>query len=464
MKNNIVVGLDIGTTKIAAIVAKKNDYGKVEILGIGTSPSAGVLRGSVMNIDKTVESIRAAIDEAQVRSGETIKEVYVGIAGQHIKSFQRSSKIDRLNNEDEITVDEVNDFIARMKKIQVDSGDVILHVIPQEYIVDDIHGIKDPVGMFGHRLAANFHIITGQDSAIRNIVRSVEKAGLVVKDLTLEPLASAAAVLDNNDLMAGVALVDIGGGTTDIAIYQDEKLRHTAVIALGGNIITEDIQGGCQILEPQAKKLKENFGSAIQSENKADAIVAIPGLRGREPREVSIKNLSGIIQARMVEIMEAALFEIAASGFEKKLIAGIVLTGGGALLKHVQQLTEFVSHMDTRIGYPNEHLSASESNQHIANPIYATGVGLVIMGLLKEEREMAEKEELITPPVEETPVEQELPATINEKPKKEPKTPKAPKVPKPARHSTSLKDRFNTIFEKTGSILENFLNDMDNDR
>jgi len=202
--------------------------------------------------------------------------------------------------------------------------------------------------------------------------------------LILEPLASASSVLDDKDYLAGVALVDIGGGTTDIAIYHDDVLRHTAVIALGGNIITEDIQGGCVIIEPQAKKLKEKFGSALASENKEDAIISIPGLRGRPPKEISLKNLSGIIQARMEDILENVLYEIKASGFEKKLIAGIVLTGGGAMLRHVAQLTEFVTHMDTRIGYPNEHLSASEKNEPIANPIFATGVGLVMWGLEKE--------------------------------------------------------------------------------
>jgi len=383
MKTNIVVGLDIGTTKIAVIVAQKNDYGKIEILGYGNAPSAGILRGSVMNIDKTVESIKAAVEEAEMRSHIKIKEVYVGIAGQHIRSFQRRSEMIRKSDE-EITLAEVKDFISLMEKITVEPGEKIIHVIPQEFIVDGVHGIKDPVGMSGRLLAANFHIITGQTSAITNIMRSVEKAGLIVKDLTLEPLASASAVLDDKDYLAGVALVDIGGGTTDIAIYHDDVLRHTAVIALGGNIITEDIQGGCVIIEPQAKKLKEKFGSALASENKEDAIISIPGLRGRPPKEISLKNLSGIIQARMEDILDNVLYEIKASGYEKKLIAGIVLTGGGALLRHVQQLTEFVTHMDTRIGYPNEHLASSNTNNEIANPIYATGVGLVMWGLDKE--------------------------------------------------------------------------------
>ncbi|MCL2027377.1 MAG: cell division protein FtsA [Bacteroidales bacterium] len=440
---NIVVGLDIGTTKIAVIVAQKNEYGKLEILGYGNAPSAGIMRGSVMNIDKTVESIKAAIEEAEMRSHQKIKNVYVGIAGQHIKSFQRRSEVIRTSDE-EITHIEVEDFIALMEKIQVEPGEEILHVIPQEFIVDGISGIKDPVGMSGRLLAANFHIITGQTSAIKNIMRSVQKAGLTVKDLILEPLASASSVLDDKDYLAGVALVDIGGGTTDIAIYHDDVLRHTAVIALGGNIITEDIQGGCVIIEPQAKKLKEKFGSALASENKEDAIISIPGLRGRPPKEISLKNLSGIIQARMEDILENVLYEIKASGFEKKLIAGIVLTGGGAMLRHVAQLTEFVTHMDTRIGYPNEHLSASEKNEPIANPIFATGVGLVMWGLEKETpMEIVEETDEIS--VETTDAQS-------------PKTATTPKKQK-----SSLFSKVSFGLGNVKGILEKFMNEIEDE-
>jgi len=444
MKTNIVVGLDIGTTKIAVIVARKNEYGKIEILGHGNAPSAGIMRGSVMNIDKTVESIKSSVEEAELRSGIKIKEVYVGIAGQHIKSFQRRSEQIR-TNEEEITQTEVEDFVELMKKIQVEPGEKILHVIPQEFIIDKVSGIKNPVGMSGKELAANFHIITGQTSAIKNIMRSVEKAGLILKDLILEPLASASAVLDDKDYLAGVALVDIGGGTTDIAIYHDDVLRHTAVIALGGNIITEDIQGGCVIIEPQAKKLKEKFGSALASENKEDAIISIPGLRGRPPKEISLKNLSGIIQARMEDILESVLYEIKASGYEKKLIAGVVLTGGGALLRHVSQLTEFVTHMDTRIGYPNEHLSSAENNEPIANPIFATGVGLVMWGLDKET------------PIETVEVEEATAETAVEE------TPKKPKKSK-LQGGPSLFSKISLGFGKITDILGEFMNEVGDDK
>jgi len=441
---NIVVGLDIGTTKIAVIIAQKNELGKIEILGYGNAPSAGIMRGSVMNIDKAVESIKASVEQAELRSGIKINEVYVGIAGQHIKSFQRRNEQIR-TSEEEITRAEVDDFVDLMYKIQVEPGEKILHVIPQEFIIDGVSGINDPVGMSGHTLSANFHVVTGQTSAIKNIVRSVEKAGLIPKGLVLEPLASASAVLDEKDRLAGVALVDIGGGTTDIAIYHDDVLRHTAVIALGGNIITEDIQGGCVIIEPQAKKLKEKFGSALASENKEDAIISIPGLRGRPPKEISLKNLSGIIQARMEDILENVLYEIKASGYEKKLIGGVVLTGGGALLRHVSQLTEFVTHMDTRIGYPNEHLASSETNELIANPIFATGVGLVMWGLEKEAHiEIPEIEEIVV----EKPIE-EQPATAVKQPKKE---------------GVSIFGTMKSGFGKMKDVLEGFLDEVGDDK
>jgi cell division protein FtsA len=373
-----------------------------------------------------------------LRSGVKIKDVYVGIAGQHIKSFQRRSEVIRTSDE-EITQTEVENFIALMEKIQVEPGEEILHVIPQEFIVDGISGIKDPVGMSGRHMAANIHIITVHASAIKNIIRSVKKAGLVVKDLILEPLASSEAVADDKDCLAGVAVVDIGGGTTDIAIYYDNVLRHTAVIALGGNIITEDIQGGCVIIEPQAKKLKEKFGSALASENKEDAIISIPGLRGRPPKEISLKNLSGIIQARMEDILENVLYEIKVSGYEKKLIAGIVLTGGGAMLKHVAQLTEFVTHTDTRIGYPNEHLASSEKNEYIANPTFATGVGLVIKGLDREYH-------VEIPEIDEKPIETAVEQS-EESPKKRDKS----KKPKSTRNNFSL--------SKIKDLIEGFMNE-----
>jgi len=376
--SNIVVGLDIGTTKIACIVGRKDEHGKIEILGIGKSESQGVNRGVVANIDKTVNAIRTAVEEAESKTGIEIKFVNVGIAGQHIRSLQHRGIYTRDSLDDEISKEDVRNLIRDMHKLTMLPGVEIIHVLPQEYIVDNEQGIKDPVGMSGIRLEANFHIITGQIAAAKNIHRCAFKAGLTVTELVLEPLASAAAVLSNDEKEAGVVLVDIGGGTTDIAIFQDDIIRHTAVIPFGGNIITEDIKEGCTIIKHQAELLKVKFGSALATEAKDNEIVSIPGLRGREPREISLKNLAHIIQARMEEIIENVYFEIRNSGYEKKLI-GIVLTGGGSNLRHLPQLMEYVTGLDVRIGHPNEHLAA-ENPEEVVSPIFSTGVGLVLKG------------------------------------------------------------------------------------
>ncbi|MFC2110959.1 cell division protein FtsA [Bacteroidota bacterium] len=386
--SEIVVGLDIGTTKIAAIVGCKNEFGKIEILGSGKTESIGVSRGVVANIDKTVQSIKNAVEEAELKSGVNIDHLNVGIAGQHIKSLQHRGSIMRNSLDDEISQEDIDRLIDDMHKLVMEPGEEIIHVIPQEYIVDKEQGIKEPIGMAGICLEANFHIIVGQIAAAKNINKCVTKSGMNVEELILEPLASAEAVLSEEEKEAGIALVDIGGGTTDIAIFQDGIIRHTAVIPLGGNIITEDIKEGCTIIKSQAEALKVKFGSALASENRDEEIVSIPGLRGRAPKEITLKNLASIIQARMEEIIEYVYYEIKNSGFEKKLIAGIVLTGGGAQLKHIAQLTEFITGMDTRIGYPNEHL-ASNVSEEITSPLYATGIGLVIKGLQNAEKQKA---------------------------------------------------------------------------
>ncbi len=389
MENSeIFVGLDLGTTKIAAIVGRKNENGKIEILGYGKADSVGIIRGIVANINKTVESIKAALAEAEKMSGVEIGEVNVGIAGNHIKSIQHRGNIMRNSLEDEITSEDVDTLIGSMYKLAMQPGDEIIHVIPQEYIIDKESGIKEPVGMCGSCLEGVFHIVTGQVAAIKNIQRCVNNAGLKIEELILEPLASAEAVISDEEKEAGVALVDIGGGTTDIAIFQDQVLRHTAVIPFGGNIITEDIKEGCAIIKLQAEQLKIRFGSALASQNRHEEIVSIPGLRGREPKEISLKNLASIIQARMEEILGHVDYEIKNSGYANKLICGIVLTGGGAQLKHVRQLTEYVTGLSTRIGYPNEHL-ANATSEEIANPMHATGVGLVLKGIQHYEEKLA---------------------------------------------------------------------------
>ena len=375
--NNIVVGLDIGTTKISLMVGKMNEYKKLDIVAQGKSDSYGVSRGIVANIDRTVESIKEAI--AQAGQDYNISEVYVGIAGQHIKSLQHRGEIVRDDVENEINISDMKKLKENMFKLITIPGEEVIHVIPQEYTVDGEDGIQDPRGMAGIKLSANFHVITAQVGAVRNIIRCVEKAGLRTKELILEPFASALATLDEDELREGVALVDIGGGTTDVAIFLDKVIRHTAVIPFGGNVITKDIKTGLSILEKQAELLKIKFGSAVHSDDHDNVMVSIPGLRGREPKEISVKNLTEIISARMKEIIDLVYHQIKVSGYEDKLMTGIVLTGGGAQLRNLNQLVSFITGMEARVGYPNEHLG-KESKDNVTSPMYSTGTGLVMKG------------------------------------------------------------------------------------
>ncbi|MGF7037966.1 cell division protein FtsA [Mucilaginibacter lappiensis] len=386
----IVVGLDIGTTKICAIVGRRSKNGKIEVLGIGKAESAGVTRGMVSNIDKTVQGITQAVDVAGAQSNVDIKVVFVGIAGQHIKSLQHRGLITRRDLQSEIGRKDIDKLIEDMYNLVMPPGEEIIHVLPQEFTVDNEPGIKDPIGMAGVRLEANFHIISGQVTAIKNIVKCVNKASLDSQDLILEPLASSESVLSEEEKEAGVALVDIGGGTTDVAIFHEGIIRHTAVIPFGGNSVTEDIREGCSVMRNIAEQLKVRFGSALADENKENEIVCVPGLRGREPKEISVKNLAYVIQARMEEIVEHVYYEIKSSGYEKKLIAGIVITGGGAQLKHLRQLVEFVTGLDCRVGYPTEHLAKNEVlpkniYEELQSPTFATGIGLLIKGIQKTE-------------------------------------------------------------------------------
>lgn len=388
MENDrLIVGLDIGTTKICAIIGRKNEFGKLEVLGMGKAVSDGVNRGVVTNIDKTVHAIQKAVEDASEMADVDIAEVIVGIAGQHIQSKIVHGSIMRTPTEDEITVEDVRRLSSDMENIVVPPGNSIIHVMPQDYTVDYEGGIKDPVGMSGTRLEADFHIITAQTTAINNINRCVRRANLTSKQLILEPLASSLSVLSDEEKEAGVCLVDIGGGTTDIAIFYENIIRHTAVIPLGGNIITTDIKEGCMVMQNQAELLKTRFGKAIANEANPNEIVSIPGLRNRPPKEISIRNLASIIEARMEEIIEIVQNEIMQSGHYKKLAAGIVLTGGGSQLQCISQLFEYMTGLDTRIGYPNEHLGKSVVEE-VKSPMYATSVGLVLAGFKSlDERE-----------------------------------------------------------------------------
>ncbi|GCC53195.1 cell division protein FtsA [Chryseotalea sanaruensis] len=429
----IVVGLDIGTTKICAIVGRKNEFGKLEVLGMGKAESEGVVKGIVFNIDKTVYAIEKAIKEASDQSGIDIGVVNVGIAGQHIKSFVQHGGITRSSKEDEITVDDIERLTQDMYRMVVPPGSQIIHVMPQDYMVDYEEGIKEPVGMSGVRLEADFHVITAQTNAINNIHKCVRKAGLEIEDLILEPLASSLAVLSDEEKEAGVCLIDIGGGTTDIAIFYDNIIRHSAVIPFGGNIVTNDIKQGLMVLQQQAERLKTSFGRAIAEEANANEIVAIPGIRNRDTKEISVKNLSNIIQARMEEIIEMAHSEIIASGYENRLAGGIVITGGGAQLANLKQLVEYMTGMDTRVGYPNEHLGKGKV-EIVKSPMYATAVGLVLSGFRSlDEREDRYKEA------------REVIRTV--------------KAKKPVSMPSSSKNFFNDILTKTKSLLIDDLND-----
>lgn len=379
MEDKIIVGLDIGTTKICVIVGKKNEYGKLEIMGMGKAVSDGVIRGIVTNIDKTVRAIEKAMAEASEQSGIDINVVNVGIAGQHIKSAVHHGGITLENRDEEITIEDLARLTSDMHRIVTPPGSEIIHVMPQDYIVDYEDGIMDPVGMTGVKLEADFHVITAQTNAINNINKCVRKAGLQIENLILEPLASSLSVLSEEEKEAGVCLVDIGGGTTDVAVFYDNIIRHTAVIPFGGNIITSDIKQGCMVMEHQAELLKTKFGKAISEEASPNEIVSIPGLRNRPPKEISIKNLAHIIEARMEEIIELIHTEIITSGFHKKLAAGIVVTGGGSQLTNLSQLFEYMTGLDTRIGYPNEHLGRSKVDA-AKSPMFATTVGLVLSG------------------------------------------------------------------------------------
>lgn len=412
-KEQIVAAVDIGTTKIVAIIGRVLENGRLEVLGMGKTVSRGVKRGVVLNIEETVNAIETTVNEAKAMSKVNFSEVFVGIAGQHIKSIRNRGYINRDSYDDEITRKDIMRLIEDMKKIPVDVSEEIIHVLPQNFIVDNEAGVKNPVGMSGKRLEANFHIVVGQIASAKNIEKCINRVNLNVKQLILEPLASSEAVLTGDEKEAGVALVDIGGGTTDIAVYYDEIIRHTAVIPFGGNAVTRDIKEGCSILQRQAESLKMQFGSALGDLAKEDKVVTIPGISGREPKEISFKSLAYIIQSRMEEIVDAVMFEIENSGYMDKLAAGIVLTGGGAMLRHLPQLVKFKTGMDVRVGYPNERL-AKESNEEINQPMYSTSVGLLLKGYeyLCENNDNTEIEENITDEIPFRPNKERLKAKI----------------------------------------------------
>jgi cell division protein FtsA len=376
---NIIVGLDIGTTKICAVVAGTDEHGRVNILGIGRAPSDGMTRGVVTHIDRTTNAITAAIQEAQATSGVAISTVIVGIAGDHIQSFQSRGVISISGAEHEVSQGDIDRLIEDCKRVALPSDRKIIHVIPQEFIIDGQDGVYDPLGMSGVRMEANVHIITGLVSAAQNIYRCVQRAGLQVSDMVLEPLASSYAVLDDEEKEVGIALIDVGGGTTDLAVFEERTIRHTAVIGIAGRKVTDDIRKGLGILNDQAERLKREQGCAyIPAVLNNDPIV-LPGVGGRAPIEIDRRLLAQIIQPRMEEIFEIVALEIKRSGYSKHLSGGAVLTGGGALIRGTAELARDVLGMPVKIGIPAGFSGGLV--REIENPAYSTAVGLVYYGL-----------------------------------------------------------------------------------
>jgi len=463
----LVAAIDIGTTKIVAIVGRRDGRGGIEILGLCNTPSTGVKRGVVLNIEETVNAIDAVVKELEDRTGMGLTDVFVGIAGRHIKSKMNRGYITRESAEREIGYDDIKRLTADMYRLPIDVGEEIIHVIPQTYIVDNESGINNPVGMCGRRLEANFHIVIGQIASAKNIERCINKAGMNLMSLILEPLASSAAVLTDEEKEAGVVLVDIGGGTTDVAIYYDSVIRHTAVIPFGGNMVTNDIREGCAILQKHAEDLKIKFGYAIGDIAPENKVVAIPGIAGREPKEISFKNLAYIIQSRMEEILDAVNFEIQNSGFADKLTAGVVITGGGALLKNLPQLVKYKTAMDVRIGLPNVHLSGKGKDE-INQPMYATAVGLIMQGFDYLEEN---KTQLRFSEPKEVTMRKAAAQRAAEPEKREPEPPREPvfeepsashedeRVQEPKTYGKSISDRFKNIWDKLLEATDEQLDD-----
>lgn len=377
---NIVAAIDVGTTKIVVLVGRKDPDGNIEIIGYGRTESKGVRRGAVLNIEETIKSIKVAVEQAEESSGYKITEAYVGIAGQHIRSQCYTQTQNRNSSNEPISETDVNELINQMRNVPTEMGEEVLHILPQDYKVDAEDEISTPIGMYGKQLSGNFHIVFGKTAAANNLRRCVENNGIRVKRLILEPLASSTAVLTDDDKELGVALVDIGGGTTDVAIFKNGRIFHTEVIPFGGNVITSDIKEGCNILERQAENLKVQYGAALATSAMSNKAVSIPGSSGLKPREISLTNLANIINARLEEIIATIMYCINTNGASNILGAGIVVTGGGAMLRHLPQLFANKTGSEIRIGVPNK-LVKSKIDAVTNLPSNSTSIGLMMIAL-----------------------------------------------------------------------------------
>ncbi|MGA7826074.1 MAG: cell division protein FtsA [Geobacteraceae bacterium] len=373
-RENLIVGLDIGTTKICAIVGNVTEDG-VDIVGIGTSPSRGLRKGVVINIETTVASIKKAIEEAELMAGCEIKSVYAGIAGGHIKGLNSQGVIAIKNRE--VSPDDVRRVIDAAKAIAIPMDREVIHILPQEFIIDDQDGIREPLGMSGVRLEARVHIVTGAVASAQNIVKSCNRAGLDVADIVLEQLASSEAVISPEEKEIGVALVDIGGGTTDIAIFVDGAIKHTAVLSLGGNHLTNDIAVGLRTPMAEAEKIKQKYGCCYTSMVGKDETIEVPSVGGRKPRVLSRQLLAEILEPRMEEIFTLVNRELVKSGYDDQIASGVVITGGTSILEGMPELAEQIFNLPVRRGIPQEIGGLVDV---VNSPVYATGVGLVVYG------------------------------------------------------------------------------------
>ena len=373
---NIIAGLDIGTTKICCIIGEARDEKEVDIIGIGTHPSRGLRKGVVVNIESTVESIKGAVEEAELMAGCEIDSVYVGIAGGHIKGFNSHGVIAVKNKE--VSQFDIDRVLEAAQAVAIPPDREVIHIIPQEYILDEQEGIREPLGMSGVRLEAKVHIVTGAVTSAQNIVRSVNKAGLEVKDIVLEPLASSDAVLDRDEKELGVAMVDIGGGTSDLAIFFEESIKHTSVLAIGGNHITNDIAIGLRTPQAEAEKIKKTYGCAMTALVKKDDTIEVPSTGGRESRILSRQILSEIIEPRVEEMFHLIKREVEISGFSELIASGVVLTGGAASMEGITDLAEKIFKLPVRRGFPK---GIGGLVDVVSSPMYATSVGLILFGL-----------------------------------------------------------------------------------
>jgi len=373
--NNLIVGLDIGTSKVVAIVGEITPEGDIDIIGLGTQPSRGLKKGVVVNIESTVQSIQRAVEEAELMAGCQIRSVYAGIAGSHIRSINSHGIV--AIKDKEVTAADVARVIDAAKAVAIPADQRIIHVLPQEFVIDNSEGIRDPISMSGVRLEAKVHLVTGAMSAAQNIIKCVRRCGLEVDDIILEQLAASAAVLTDDEKELGVCLVDIGGGTTDIAVFSDGAIRHTAVIPIAGDQVTNDIAVALRTPTQYANEIKIKYACALRQLAAEDETIEVPSVGDREPRTLARQTLAEVVEPRYEELLGLVLAELRRSGFEEICAAGVVLTGGSSKMEGAIELAEEIFHMPVRLGYP-QHISGLVDV--VRNPIHSTGVGLLLFG------------------------------------------------------------------------------------